>query len=51
MRYIAADFLDPTVMSFREPPTLAKAADPLPELLKGYQGQPVPPAPSATVPG
>jgi phospholipase C len=45
-----ADFLDPTVMSFREPPTLAKAADPLPELLKGYQGQPVPPAPSATVP-
>jgi phospholipase C len=46
-----ADFLDPSVMSFREPPTLAKPANPLPELLVGYQGQPVPPAPAATVPG
>jgi hypothetical protein len=26
-------------------------ANPLPELLKGYQGVPVPPAPAATVPG
>ena len=46
-----ADFLDPSVMSFAEPPTLAKPANPLPELLLGYKGQPVPPAPAATVPG
>ncbi len=45
-----ADFLDPSAMSFREPPTLAKPANPLPGLLQGYKGQPVPPAPSATVP-
>jgi hypothetical protein len=38
-------------MSFAEPPTLAKPANPLPELLLGYKGQPVPPAPAATVPG
>jgi phospholipase C len=46
-----ADFLDPTVMHFAEPPSLAKPANPRPELLLGYQGQPVPPAASATVPG
>jgi phospholipase C len=44
------DFLDTSVMSFSEPPTLAKPANPIPELLKGYQGQPVPPPASATVP-
>jgi phospholipase C len=45
-----ADFLDPSVMSFAEPPTLTAPANPLPELLVGYQGVPLPPAPSATVP-
>jgi len=44
------DFLDTSVMSFSEPPTLAKPANPLPGLLKGYQGQPDPPAPGATTP-
>jgi phospholipase C len=47
-----ADFLNPSVLSFPEPPTLAKPANPLPELFLGYKnGQPVPPAPAATVPG
>ena len=46
-----ADFLDPSAMAFAEPPTLVAPANPLPELLEGYQGQPVPPAPAATVPG
>jgi phospholipase C len=44
------DFLDTSVMTFAEPPTLAAPANPLPGLLKGYQGQPTPPAPSATTP-
>jgi phospholipase C len=44
------DFLDPSVMRFPEPPDLAKPANPLPGLLRGYKGQPVPPPPSATVP-
>ena len=43
-------FLDPSVMSFAEPPDLAAPANPLPGLLQGYQGQPVPPAPAATAP-
>jgi phospholipase C len=46
-----ADFLDTSVMAFSEPPDLAAPANPLPELLQGYQGQPVPPAPAATTPG
>jgi phospholipase C len=45
-----ADFLDPSAMTFAEPPTLAAPANPLPELLLGYQGVPDPPAPAATVP-
>ncbi len=45
-----ADFLDPSVMSFAEPPDLAAPANPLPGLVQGYQGQPVPPAPASTVP-
>jgi phospholipase C len=45
-----ADFLDTSVMSFGEPPTLAKPANPVPGLLKGYDGQPVPPAPASTTP-
>ena len=40
----------PAVMSFAEPPDLAAPANPLPGLVRGYQGQPVPPAPAATVP-
>ncbi|HEY2214623.1 MAG TPA: alkaline phosphatase family protein, partial [Acidimicrobiales bacterium] len=40
------DFLD-TKMNFAEPPDLAKPANALPGLLKGYQGQPVAPAPVA----
>ena len=32
-------------MSFAEPPELAAPANPLPGLVQGYQGQPVPPAP------
>ena len=46
-----ADFLDPSVMSFAEPPDLAAPANPLPGLVQGYQGQPVrrppPPPPPA----
>ena len=38
------DFLDTSVMSFAEPPTLAAPANPVPGLVQGYQGQPVPPA-------
>jgi phospholipase C len=46
-----ADFLDTSRMSFAEPPTLAKPADPKPGLLAEYKdGQPAPPAPSATTP-
>jgi phospholipase C len=45
-----ADFLDPSVMTFAEPPDLATPANPLPGLVQGYQGQPVPPAPAATAP-
>jgi phospholipase C len=44
------DFLDTSVMSFSEPPTLAAPANPVPGLLKGYQGQPAPPAPASTMP-
>ena len=40
-----ADFLDPSVMSFADPPDLAAPANPLPGLLQGYQGQPAPPPP------
>ena len=39
------DFLDTSVMTFADPPELATPANPLPELLRGYQGQPVPPSP------
>jgi phospholipase C len=45
-----ADFLDPAVMAFAEPPDLAAPANPLPGLVQGYQGQPVPPSPASTVP-
>src|SRR5271156_3032814 len=45
-----ADFLDPSVMSFAEPPELAAPANPGPGLVQGYQGQPVPPSPASTVP-
>ena len=45
-----ADFLDPTTMAFAEPPDLVAPADPLPGLVQGYQGQPVPPSPASTVP-
>ena len=45
-----ADFLDPTAMAFAEPPDLASPANPLPGLVQGYGGQPVPPAPGATAP-
>jgi phospholipase C len=45
-----ADFLDPSVLSFPEPPDLAAPANPLPGLLQGYQGQPVPPPAASTVP-
>ena len=45
------DFLDLSRMTFSEPPELAKPANPVPELLQGYQGQPVPPPPSQTTPG
>jgi phospholipase C len=44
------DFLDTSVMSFADPPTLAEPANPLPGLLKGYQGQPVPPPAASTTP-
>jgi phospholipase C len=44
------DFLDTSVMSFAEPPTLAAPANPVPGLVQGYQGQPVPPSPAATAP-
>jgi phospholipase C len=40
------DFLDTSVMTFSEPPTLAAPANPEPELVQGYQGQPVPPSPA-----
>jgi phospholipase C len=45
-----ADFLDPSVLSFLDPPELAAPANPLPGLLQGYQGQPVPPPASSTAP-
>jgi phospholipase C len=45
-----ADFLDTSVMSFADPPELAAPANPVPGLLQGYQGQPTPPSPGATVP-
>ncbi len=45
-----ADFLDVARISFPEPPSLAAPANPLPGLVTGYQGQPVPPAPASTVP-
>jgi phospholipase C len=44
------DFLDPSVMAFADPPNLAAPANPLPGLVQGYQGQPVPPAPASTTP-
>jgi phospholipase C len=44
------DFLDTSRMTFPEPPELAAPANPLPGLLQGYQGQPVPPSPASTVP-
>lgn len=46
------DFLDPSVMAFAEPPDLAAPANPLPGLVQGSQGQPVPaaPAPASSVP-
>jgi phospholipase C len=44
------DFLDTSSMSFAEPPTLATPANPIPGLLEGYRGQPVPPAPAETTP-
>jgi phospholipase C len=40
------DFLDTSIMSFPEPPQLAAPANPIPALLKGYQGLPNPPAPT-----
>ncbi len=46
-----ADFLDTSLMTFAEPPDLAAPANPLPGLIQGYQGQPVPPVPTATKPG
>lgn len=45
-----ADFLDPSVMTFAEPPDLAAPANPGPGLLQGYKGQPYPPSPAATTP-
>jgi hypothetical protein len=44
------DFLDTSEMTFAEPPELAAPANPLPGLVQGYQGQPVPPSPASTVP-
>jgi phospholipase C len=44
------DFLDLSHMAFPEPPELAAPANPLPDLLQGYQGQPVPPTPAETTP-
>jgi hypothetical protein len=44
------DFLDTTRMTFAEPPDLAAPANPLPGLVQGYQGQPLPPSPAQTVP-
>jgi len=41
------DFLDTSKMTFAEPPELAKPANAIPGLLKGYQGQPAPPPPVA----
>jgi hypothetical protein len=40
-----ADFLDVARIFFPEPPSLAAPANPLPGLVAGCQGQPVPPAP------
>jgi phospholipase C len=40
------DFLDTSKMSFAEPPTLAKPANPLPELIQSYSGTPSPPRPT-----
>jgi phospholipase C len=40
------DFLDPSTMSFPEPPDLAAPANPLPELLQSYSGTPLPPKPT-----
>jgi phospholipase C len=46
-----ADFLDTSKPAFREPPSLAKPANPVPGLLAGYQhGQPMPPKPEQTRP-
>jgi phospholipase C len=39
------DFLDTSKMTFAEPPDLAKPANAIPGLIKGYQGLPNPPAP------
>jgi len=44
------DFLDLSTMAFAEPPTLAAPANPVPGLLRGYQGQPLPPAAPAPSP-
>jgi phospholipase C len=40
------DFLDTSRLSFPEPPSLAAPANPLPGLLKAYQGIPDPPPPT-----
>jgi phospholipase C len=46
-----ADFLDTSKPAFREPPTLAKPANPTPGLLAGYlKGQPPAPTPTQTRP-
>lgn len=40
------DFVDPSVMAFAEPPDLVAPANPLPGLVQGSQGPPVPAAPA-----
>jgi phospholipase C len=40
------DFLDTSVMSFSEPPTLAAPANATKGLVAGYEGQPLPPGPT-----
>jgi hypothetical protein len=44
-----ADFLDPSVVAFAEPPDLAAPADPWPGLVRGDSCRPAPPAPASTV--
>jgi phospholipase C len=45
-----ADFLDTSHMTFPEPPELSNPANPFPELVEGYKGQPAPPPPASTTP-